>query len=43
MTVFTIGHSSHALDTFLALLARHGIEVVADVRSSPYWQDASSP
>jgi uncharacterized protein (DUF488 family) len=34
--LFTIGHSNHAPDTFLGLLRRHGIEVVADVRSRPY-------
>jgi uncharacterized protein (DUF488 family) len=34
--VFTIGHSDHTLDAFLALLKQHGIEAVADVRSSPY-------
>jgi uncharacterized protein (DUF488 family) len=41
MTVFTIGHSNHAIDTLRGLLLRHGIEVVADVRSSPYSQYAS--
>jgi uncharacterized protein (DUF488 family) len=40
MTVFTIGHSNHALDTFRGLLLQHGIEVLADVRSSPYSQYA---
>jgi uncharacterized protein (DUF488 family) len=35
-TVFTIGHSNHPLDTVLGLLARHRIDVVVDVRSSPY-------
>ena len=34
--IFTIGHSNHSLEDFLALLARHGIQVVADVRSAPY-------
>ena len=39
-TIFTIGHSTHAIDAFIALLQRHGIEAVADVRSTPYshWQ-----
>jgi uncharacterized protein (DUF488 family) len=32
LTVWTIGHSTHPLDEFLALLARHRIEAVADVR-----------
>ena len=34
--VFTIGHSNHALDAFLALLRMNGVEEVADVRSSPH-------
>ena len=34
--IFTIGHSSHTWDVFLRLLRRHGIEVVADVRSVPH-------
>lgn len=34
--MFTVGHSSHPLEAFLALLVRHGISAVADVRSSPY-------
>lgn len=34
--VFTIGHSNHEIDAFLALLAGARIAVVADVRSSPY-------
>lgn len=36
MTVFTVGHSNHPLEVFLDLLKRHGIALVADVRSSPY-------
>lgn len=35
-SVFTIGHSTHALDDFIRLLALHSIEAVADVRSSPF-------
>jgi len=35
-TIFTIGHSNHALDAFLVLLNRHGVTAVADVRSQPY-------
>ncbi|MGB8261892.1 MAG: DUF488 domain-containing protein [Terracidiphilus sp.] len=35
-TVCTIGHSSHSIEEFAALLVRHGIQVVVDVRSSPY-------
>jgi uncharacterized protein (DUF488 family) len=34
--LFTIGHSSHTIDKFTCLLKRYGIEVIADVRSSPY-------
>ena len=34
--VFTLGHSTHGAETFLALLRQHGIEAVADVRSSPF-------
>jgi uncharacterized protein (DUF488 family) len=32
---FTIGHSTHALDAFTALLERHGVRRVADVRRFP--------
>jgi uncharacterized protein (DUF488 family) len=34
--VFTIGHSTHAGDYFIGLLAKHGISALADVRSSPF-------
>lgn len=34
-TVLTIGHSNHTLEVFLALLARHRVSVLADVRSAP--------
>lgn len=34
--IFTIGHSIHSIDRFLALLEQPGITVVADVRSSPF-------
>ena len=34
--IFSIGHSTHPVDHFIDLLTRHGINVVADVRSSPY-------
>ena len=33
--VFTIGHSSHPIETFIALLTAHRIEALADVRSFP--------
>ncbi len=35
-TIYTIGHSNHDLSAFVALLRRHGIEVLVDVRSQPY-------
>jgi uncharacterized protein (DUF488 family) len=34
--LLTIGHSNHAIERFLDLLRRHGVETVADVRSRPY-------
>ena len=34
-TVWTIGHSTRPLDAFLELLARYGLEAVADVRRFP--------
>jgi len=34
--VFTIGHSNHALESFIELLHTHHVNAVADVRSSPY-------
>ena len=34
--IFTIGHSNHTEEVFLGLLARHRIDVLADVRSHPY-------
>ncbi len=36
MLIYTIGHSNHSGDELIKLLASHGIEVVADVRSKPY-------
>ena len=35
-SVFTVGHSNHAVEDFLALLRQHAVTVVADVRSAPY-------
>ncbi len=35
-TVYTIGHSNHALDRFLELLRLHDITAIVDVRSAPY-------
>lgn len=34
--IWTVGHSNHPADRFLALLQQHGIETVVDVRSQPY-------
>lgn len=34
-TIWTIGHSTRPLDVFLALLAKNGIEGIADVRRFP--------
>ena len=34
--IFTIGHSNHAVEFFIALLKQHGIEVLVDARSRPY-------
>src|SRR5918997_3432629 len=33
--LFTIGHSTHPLDEFLKLLARHGVEALAYIRRFP--------
>ncbi len=35
-TLFTIGHSNHALERFLSLLRMHTVTAVADVRSQPH-------
>ncbi|MBI2826436.1 MAG: DUF488 domain-containing protein [Planctomycetia bacterium] len=39
--LYTIGHSNQPFEAFLALLERHAIDVLADVRSRPYSQYAS--
>ena len=36
LTIVTIGHSRHPAAHFFALLARHQIEILVDVRSQPY-------
>ena len=33
--MFTVGHSTHTIEDFLALLARHGVVSLADVRRHP--------
>ena len=35
LRIWTIGHSTHPLDDFIALLAQHRLEAVADVRNFP--------
>lgn len=34
--IYTIGHSTHSTERFLALLAEHRVTAIADVRSQPY-------
>ncbi|MDE0031109.1 MAG: DUF488 domain-containing protein [Deltaproteobacteria bacterium] len=36
MSVLTIGHSTHAIETFVGLLERYEVVEVVDVRSTPY-------
>jgi len=36
ITVYTVGHSTHAVEQFLDLLERNGVTAIADVRSSPF-------
>lgn len=35
LTIWTIGHSNHPFDAFVALLAHYEIEAIADVRRHP--------
>ena len=35
-TIYTIGHSTHPIERFVALLCKHQITAVCDVRSRPY-------
>jgi uncharacterized protein (DUF488 family) len=35
-TLYTLGHSNHDIEAFLALLTRHGVDVLVDVRTVPY-------
>lgn len=35
-SLFSIGHSNHSIERFLDLVAQNDIQIVADVRSSPY-------
>ncbi len=34
--IYTIGHSTHKIEWFIKLLEENGVDVIADVRSSPY-------
>ncbi len=34
--IYSIGHSKHEAEAFIALLRRHGVITLADVRSQPY-------
>ena len=36
MTIYTVGHSNVSGDALIALLRRHAITAIADVRSHPY-------
>lgn len=35
MLIYTLGHSNRDFDAFAEILRQHGIEAIADVRSSP--------
>jgi uncharacterized protein (DUF488 family) len=35
LPIFTIGHSVHALEAFIALLQAHGVQCLVDIRSFP--------
>ncbi len=36
VTLYTIGHSRHAIEAFVDLARRHGINLIVDVRGQPY-------
>lgn len=40
MVIYSIGHSTHSIETFVALLKEAHVDAIADVRSTPYsrWQ-----
>jgi uncharacterized protein (DUF488 family) len=40
-TIFTIGHSNHGMEKFIALLNENRIDVIVDIRSRPYSRYAS--
>jgi uncharacterized protein (DUF488 family) len=33
--IYSIGHSTHPIEVFIGLLKKHGVEVLADIRSVP--------
>ncbi len=35
LTIYTIGHSNHKWETFIALLRQHDVDLLVDVRSKP--------
>ena len=35
MKIWTVGHSTHSFDAFVALLAAHRIKLLADIRAVP--------
>ena len=36
LEIFTVGHSTQSLESFISLLKRHEVSAIADVRSAPY-------
>ncbi len=36
LTIYSVGHSNHPIETFVTLLKDHTIQCLVDVRSSPY-------
>jgi uncharacterized protein (DUF488 family) len=36
VTLYTLGHSRHAVETFIALARRHAVDLIVDVRGQPY-------
>ena len=36
LTVWTVGHSKHEINDFIEILCKHKIQVVVDVRTSPF-------
>jgi uncharacterized protein (DUF488 family) len=39
--IYTIGHSNHTMEELIAILRKHGVKMVVDVRSAPYSKFAS--